>query len=126
MKKEQVTNEHSMEFYCQQGLQAEETTAELICMRNPRKITTIETADFGDGYHARKVHTIHAEAFWMLFRDKELLHITTSFSKLKDAVYTIRRLQFGPQNTNFLMTGKQKEDMKKKEMEDNLRTIEMI
>ena len=127
MKKTDLKNEHDMQRYCDQGLNhQEDDTDGFIRMTNPQKITVIVSVDFGDGYIGKKVHTIHAEIFWILFREKEILHVCQTLDKLKDAIHTIRRLRFSPQNTEFLMTGHQKEEAKKKEMENNLKQIEMI
>lgn len=128
MSENEVVNEKTLEAYCNQGMDKEDETdgETFLRLNNPQKITIITTVDFGDGYIARKFHTIQARVFWMLHRNKELLHICEDFIHMKDAVYTMRRLKFTPQNTTFLMTGRQKEQKQKEEMKQNLKLLEEL
>lgn len=128
MSEQEVVDEKTLEAYCNQGMEKTDETEgdSFLRLNNPQKITIIVTVDFGDGYVARKIHTIQARVYWMLHRNKELLHICEDFIHMKDAVYTMRRLKFGPHNTSFLMTGKQKEDKQREEMKENLKKLEML
>ena len=104
-------------------------------------ITICEEIDFGDGWIARRVQTYGAAQFWLGYHKQSLdalraknnlVHIENggdkdSFARMKDMIYTLRRLKFSPQTHSFLKTANQKkteeDELKKKNQQalDNIK-----
>lgn len=125
MKASEVMDEKGMTKYCQQGMSAVPADVGLDLLNEIKGLTTLQEIDLGDGCLARQVHTYEAEVYWVLFKDKKLVHISTDFDRLKDILYSLRRVKFQPVSNDFLKTQYQVKQERKNKTSKQLEEIDI-